>query len=133
MLERLKAHAYWPARIWAVILAVLMLLPQDAFPDSKLFSYDKLAHIGVFIIFSVLVLAGYHLKGLLNANKTIYRNRSLTICLVYGIVLEFLQQFVPGRMSDIYDLIANFTGALLGVIVFMIFIKNKLAINKLIL
>ena len=110
-----------------------MLLPQEAFPNSKLFSYDKLAHLAVFFIFSVLVLAGYQLKGKLEVNKTIYRNRVLTICLVYGIVLEFLQQFVPGRMSDIYDLIANFTGALLGVIVFMIFIKNKLAINKLIL
>ncbi|MBO6759379.1 MAG: hypothetical protein JJ909_00185 [Roseivirga sp.] len=44
-----------------------------------------------------------------------------------------MQQSVPGRMADIYDLLANFTGALFGVIVFMIFIKNKLAIPKLIL
>ena len=133
MLERLKAFAYWPARIWAIILGILMLLPQNAFPNSKLFSYDKLAHLGVFLIFSILVLAGYQLKGKLDDGNTKYRNRALTISIVYGIVLEFLQQFVPGRMSDIYDLIANFTGALLGVIVFMIFIKNKLAINKLIL
>lgn len=133
MLGKLRPYAYWPARIWAVVLGFLMLLPQDAFPKSKLLSYDKLAHIGVFLIFSVLVLIGYHLKGKLNEHKTKHRNQALTICLVYGIVLESLQQFVPGRMSDVYDLLANFTGALLGVIVFNIFIKNKLAIPKLIL
>ncbi len=133
MLKKLKALAYWPSRIWGAVLAVLMLLPQDAFPESKLLSYDKLAHLGVFFIFSLLVLAGYQLKGKLDGEKNKYRNRALIICLIYGLVLEYLQQFVPGRMSDIYDLIANFTGALFGAIVFMIFIKNKLAFYKLML
>lgn len=133
MLEKLRPYAHWPALIWGVILAVLMLLPQDAFPDSKLFSYDKLAHISVFAIFSLLVLIGFQLKSKNKEDITKHRGRSLTICLVYGLILEILQRFVPGRMSDIYDLLANFTGALLGVIVFNIFIKNKLAIHKLIL
>lgn len=110
-----------------------MLLPQDTFPQSKLLSYDKLAHLVVFLIFSLLVLIGYTLKGKLKGKGTKQRNLTLTICLVYGIILEGLQQYVPGRMADIYDLLANFTGALFGVIVFMIFIKNKLAIPKLIL
>lgn len=133
MLEKLRPFAYWPAILWGIVLAILMLLPQDAFPESKLLSYDKLAHITVFAIFSILVLIGYQLKGKLSQQRTKHRNYTLTICLVYGIILESLQQFVPGRMSDVYDLLANFTGALLGVIVFNIFIKNKLAIPKLIL
>ncbi|WP_420385603.1 VanZ family protein [Roseivirga sp.] len=133
MLEKLRPFAYWPAIIWAIILAVLMLLPQDAFPESKLLSYDKLAHISVFAIFSVLVLAGYTIGSKDKDNKTKHRKQALTICLVYGLLLEVLQQFVPGRMSDIYDLVANFIGALLGVIVFTFFIKNKLVIHKLIL
>lgn len=133
LLKKLGPLGNWPAIIWATVLAFLMLLPQESFPESKLLSYDKIAHLGVFFIFSVLVLLGYYLKGKLGEHTTKYRNASLTICLVYGIILESLQQFVPGRMSDIYDLIANFTGALFGVIVFMIFIKNKLAIPKLIL
>lgn len=133
MLEKLRPFAYWPAIIWTIILAVLMLLPQDAFPESKLLSYDKLAHISVFAVFSVLVLSGYAIRSKDKDNKTKHRKQALTICLVYGLLLEVLQQFVPGRMSDIYDLVANFIGALLGVIVFTFFIKNKLVIHKLIL
>ncbi|MBO6495144.1 MAG: VanZ family protein [Roseivirga sp.] len=133
MFEKLRPYAYWPAIIWAITLAFLMLLPQDTFPQSKLLSYDKLAHLAVFLIFSLLVLIGYTLKGKLKGKGTKQRNLTLTICLVYGVILEGLQQYVPGRMADIYDLLANFTGALFGVIVFMIFIKNKLAIPKLIL
>lgn len=133
MLEKLRPFALWPAIIWGVILAFLMLLPQDAFPESKLLSYDKLAHIAVFALLSVLVATGFLLKSNNQEYKTIHRTKTLTICVVYGLVLEILQQFVPGRMSDIYDLLANLIGVLLGVIVFTFFIKNKLAIHKLIL
>lgn len=133
MLEKLRPFAYWPAIIWGVILAILMLLPQDAFPDSQLFSYDKLAHISVFAFLSILVALGFYLKEQSPKNTTIHRTKTLTICLVYGLALEMMQQFVPGRMSDIYDLLANFVGVLFGVIVFTFFIKNKLAIHKLIL
>ncbi|GHE58928.1 VanZ family protein [Roseivirga thermotolerans] len=133
MLERWRPYALWPARVWGTIVAVLMLLPQDSFPESKLLSYDKLAHLGVFFIFSILVLSGYQLQGKLESKETNYKKLSLTICLVFGAILEILQQWIPGRMADIYDLLANFLGALFGVIVFMIFIKNKLAFEKLIL
>ena len=132
MLKKLKRFALWPAIIWGIVLAVLMLLPQDSFPESKLLSYDKLAHVVVFTIFSLLVLTGIELKRSSKSNNN-SRRITLTICLVYGILLEGLQSYVPGRMSDIYDLIANFTGGLLGVILFSFFIKNKLAIHKLIL
>jgi VanZ family protein len=50
--------------------------------------------------------------------------RALSICTVYGLILESLQYFVPGRMVDIYDLLANTFGAIVGVILFSTFIKN---------
>lgn len=116
---------------WALSLALLMLLPQDSFPESKLFSYDKLAHIAVFALFSFLLgLAWFNTKKRKTINTKLI---ALTMCLVYASLLEYLQRFVPGRMFDWYDFLANFTGGLVGVIIFSIFIRQKFVIDKLIL
>jgi len=114
---------YWASLIWAVILAFLMLLPQEAFPQSELLSYDKLAHLGVFAILSFLVLFQFRRDTNKKRIENKYLVRALTICVVYGMILESLQSLVPGRMTDVYDLIANTLGAIVGVGVFSTFIK----------
>lgn len=111
-------------------LAFLMLLPQDSFPESELLSYDKLAHIGVYAILSLLLSLSIYQKE--RKTRTI-QTISLTICIVYSSILEILQNFVPGRMFDWYDFLANYTGGLVGVIIFSIFIRQKFVIDKLIL
>ncbi|KYG78760.1 VanZ family protein [Roseivirga echinicomitans] len=114
---------YWASVSWAIVLAVLMLLPQDSFPESKLLSYDKIAHLGVFGILSFLVLWGKrNNKGKVRLENK-YLWNSLTICVVYGLILESLQSVVPGRMTDIYDLLANTIGAIVGVVVFSTFMR----------
>ena len=114
---------YWASITWAVVLAFLMLLPQESFPQSELLGYDKLGHLGVFSILSFLILLG---KNKSTDKKKIEKNdliKTLIICIVYGVVLESFQSVVPGRMTDIYDLIANTIGAIVGVGVFSTFIK----------
>ena len=122
---------FLPALVWGIILAILILAPSDSFPDSKLLSYDKLAHVGVFALLSGLVSFGAHTTTFLGKNKTSKTFWTLTISIVYSAGLEGLQQFSPGRMTDLYDLIANVVGAIIGVRVFSIFIKNKFVIEKL--
>ncbi|MHA7101894.1 VanZ family protein [Roseivirga pacifica] len=117
--------------LWAITLAILLLLPQESFPESELLSYDKLAHIGVFAILEVLLLLAFF-KGK-GQNTIKLKILTLTINIVYGSVLELLQQFSPGRLTDWYDFFANSVGALVGVIFFSIFIENKVANHKLIL
>jgi len=108
-----------------------MLLPQESFPESKLLSYDKLAHIFVFAVLSFLL--GFALYREQNGRTIKTKLIPLTICLVYSSLLEYLQSFVPGRMFDWYDFLANFTGGLVGVIIFSIFIGKKFVIDKLML
>ena len=103
-----------------------MLLPSDNIPDSKLLSNDKLAHLGVFMIHCVLLNLAMDktIAGPKRKIKGLYI--ALTISIVYGAGLEFLQQFIPGRMTDIYDLLANTLGAVIGTIVFITFNKISL-------
>mgnify|MGYP000070701981 CR=1 FL=1 len=115
-----------PAILWAFTLAILMLLPSDAFPESKLFSYDKLAHFGVFFILSCLV--GWGFIAARNSHLLSIKDL-LTIFLItftYSSALELLQYFVPGRMTDLYDFIANSMGGLFGLVVFYIFTQRSL-------
>lgn len=129
MLNLIKKLGYLPAFGWAIILAILMLLPQDNFPDSKLLSYDKLAHVGVFAGLSFLILLGFLIKERKHTRKQLVI--TLTISIVYGSFLDYLQTYVPGRMTDLYDFIANCTGGVVGVIIFSIFTRQKFVINKL--
>ncbi len=108
-----------------------MLLPSSSLPKSELFSFDKLIHFGVFALLSGLVSFGAATTGAFGKSTTIQVVISLTISIVYSTVLELLQQFIPGRAADLYDILANVAGAVFGVTVFYTFIKNKLAIEKL--
>lgn len=132
-MKKLFKPSVIPAILWASILALLMLLPSDSFPESKLFSYDKIAHIGVFFILATLV--GW--ASIATKKRILLTKKELMIILIitllYSSTLEFLQQLVPGRMTDLYDFIANSVGGLLGVIVFSIFTRKKFAKLKLML
>lgn len=128
---RFTVTARYLSFIWATVLAFLMLLPSASFPESSLLSYDKLAHLFVFALLAFLLCYGW---TKLENNKRINSYiMPLTTCIVFGSLLESLQTFVPGRMLDVYDFIANFTGGLVGVIIFSIFIRQKFVINKLML
>ncbi|WP_394331371.1 VanZ family protein [Roseivirga misakiensis] len=110
-----------------------MLLPSDSFAESKLLSYDKLAHLGVFGLLSFLFMVGVHRHKYFSGTRMRQWFMPTIICVLYSTSLELLQNFSPGRSVDFYDFIANVASTIFGVIVFYIFKKNNLVISKLIL
>ena len=121
--QRTKLKYNIPSVIWMVILAFLMLLPSKNIPDVKVFSYDKLGHLGVFAILFLLLAWGFTKQYKNEAgNKSTYI--ALTISIVYSTALELLQKFIPGRAFDLYDIIANSSGIFTGLIIFL-FLNKK--------
>jgi len=51
---------------------------------------------------------------------------SLTICLALSATAEFLQQFIPGRVSSLQDLLLNCLGAVGAFLLYQISIKANL-------
>jgi VanZ family protein len=113
MPNRLQQHT-WKllASCWFALTTYLLVIPGDALPKTNLISipyFDKLVHIGLFAILSVLWL-----KSL--------KNRSITIDLIvvlgtiaYGVAMEFVQRdFVANRSFDVMDIMADSVGAVLG-------------------
>ena len=96
-----------------ITIGILSLLPPESGFELK---KDKLGH---FLAYAAL-----------SAN-TLYFNRgkkSFIILLLsvwgYGLLLEMLQSLIPGRETSFFDLLANISGSLIGVIVHFIFTKK---------
>ncbi len=101
-----------------------MLLPTDNLPGSKLLSYDKLAHLGVFALLYLFLVWGLSKQNQYQGIRNKSNNLALTISIVYSTALEFLQILIPGRSFDWYDIIANSSGIFTGLIIFS-FLNKK--------
>jgi len=106
-----------PLVVWALLIFIGSSIPAASFPNSPIFTYDKALHAGVFFVFALLTEralrhhARYHFLALHS------RSITLLIAIVYGALDEFHQWFVPGRIPDVFDLIADTAGAVLFLIV----------------
>lgn len=85
-------------------IGVLSLMPPSS--GIELGEHDKWNH---FIAYSTLALNWTFLKS----NQKVFW-LGLGTCFLYGLILEFLQGFIPGRESSIMDALANTGGILIG-------------------
>ncbi len=101
---------------WRIAAAVLLALasfallaPSSAVPDTRWdFPHlDKVVHVAIFLVL-----------GVVGGKSAPSRMRHLVFLalVAYGALTEGLQQYIPGRSSDLADLAANVTGAAIGVV-----------------
>jgi len=111
---------------WLLIVSIAILSPGDSLPEVEVFSFqDKFIH---FICFSILsfLWCGVGIKpeekGVLS--KKIKFN-FLIFGILAGIILEFLQLFVPFRTFDYLDMAVNEIGGIAGLFAYI-----KLPVTK---
>jgi len=130
-LKRLSEGIY-PSLSWAFIIMVLMGIPGNVFPTVVNFwdwlGPDKLVHLFLFSLLSFLFLWGYREKLL--TSKESYKRKmfflSLLLSLLYGALTEFLQCYLfINRYGSFFDFIADAIGCILGLFVFVIYLKKK--------
>jgi len=97
---------------WAGLIFYLSSQPSIETP-SLFPGQDKLFHLMAFGILGLLTM------GALQASHGGYPTRQVwrvaLAVMLYGILDEFHQYFVPGRSADVYDVLADAIGGLLGV------------------
>ncbi|HOI31584.1 MAG TPA: VanZ family protein, partial [Bacteroidales bacterium] len=88
---------------------------------------DKLVHFFIFGVFTFLLLWGYRAQYLQDSKRFVITRNVLIIGFFYSGLTELLQAYVfVGRHGNIFDLLANVIGCLIGVILFKLIIrKNK--------
>lgn len=101
--------------LWATVIFLLILMPGRQMPDiGELFSFDKLAHLGVFAVLSFLMIIGFKKQQkyqYLRKNAVLI---SMLVSMLYASVLELGQSAVPGRYANFYDMMFNSVGVLAG-------------------
>jgi VanZ family protein len=94
----------------------LSFIPGKDLPSLSIWEADKLAHAFVYAVLSICVinaLIQYPKTGG-DGKKAIFLG--LVLCILFGYCIELIQgQLLPSRTFDVYDLLANFIGCLVGV------------------
>ncbi len=87
----------------------------------------KSAHISEYIILTIVIfsLASEYTKN--NKKIIIY---GLIGCLIFASLDEFHQYFIPGRSALVTDVLIDFIGAIVALILYKLLLKSKLLINK---
>jgi VanZ family protein len=114
-----------PFFAWAVAIFIGSSIPASAFPDSPLFSQDKLLHFLVFFGFALLLERALHHQVRLPGLARRSHLATVVITVFYGAFDEFHQFFVPGRTPDIKDLLADTAGALIAVTLLWLISKRR--------
>ena len=84
---------------------------------------QNLLHIPLFGILQVLWLRTFAKLGKFGWKSTV---ACLVISLGYGCLDEFHQMLVPGRYASLMDIALNFTGVVIGTLLFFLWQKNSL-------
>jgi VanZ family protein len=110
---------------WSLIILMLTLAPGKDMPEVSLWDllFDKAAHSFVFAILSFLLVVGFIKQGRFHQLKFEPIRYSLIFSIGYGVLIEIVQGFVPGRSLDWKDMLADASGALIGILLFYVVYK----------
>ncbi|MBD3426376.1 MAG: hypothetical protein GF409_03980 [Candidatus Omnitrophica bacterium] len=112
--EENKFFAWLPTLMWGTVILVFSVLPYRSLPAITVGYFDKIAHFFEYTVLSVLIARGLYRSGRSFSTKNIL----LTLILggVYGILMELVQRYVPGRDANPGDLAANIGGIVFGIL-----------------
>ena len=108
--------------IYLGILVTLSLMPSKDVPNINLFEgFDKFVHICLYLGFAWLLCWSFHIE-----KRTSFYYLILILTFSWGIVMEIFQyEMHLGRAFEILDIISNTSGALTGIIIYILMIKIK--------
>ncbi|MBK8952058.1 MAG: VanZ family protein [Chitinophagaceae bacterium] len=116
-----KSFQYSVAIFWLCLITVLLVIPGSKFPKENWLDklwFDKWVHIG---LFAMLVFLWCQAS---NKKKVFYI--IATIAVVYGIGMEFVQQyFVSNRGFELMDIVADAAGSVVGLVYSMMRYRKK--------
>jgi len=114
---------FWLALIWTFVIAVLCLVSFSDVPKVGLQDADKYVHFTFHFVFMWLWFLYFKSRrNELGNAKTLFL--AFLLSFLYGISVEIMQGlFTATRKADLFDVLANTTGALTAVIAIVVYQK----------
>lgn len=126
----LKQIYFYAALLWSALIIFVCLINSSDIPQVAIPYLDKVMHAGMHFVFTLLWFFYFKNKiGSLKNFKLLLI--SLVLSLLFGITIELMQKFFTvTRNADIFDVIANLSGASMAVIVITLLNKYRRVIDK---
>lgn len=118
-----------PLIVYWIILFIGTTLPSPQYVDVFQIS-DKIKHFGAYLILAVLLGLNLHFQEKWKVVAQNFLKYTFIICIVYGLIDELHQIFVPNRSGEFLDWVADLLGTIVGILIIKLFlslIKNKSA------
>jgi VanZ family protein len=113
-----------PFIFWVLLIFAFSSYPKAIIPQSKYFSWDKLAHLVEFGILGYLSARALRFSGIpWLAGR--YARITVIFGLLYAISDELHQLYVKGRYASAYDVVADFIGVILGCTIFTLISRRS--------
>ena len=122
-------YQFYYFRLWKFLGAVGLLLILWASVTSGVGPKIEIPHIDKILHFSVYLIACYYFCQVLQ-NKKI--KKIIFLIFLYSALMELLQSFTDDRISEGFDLLANFMGAFTGALISCFTPNILISIDKLI-
>ena len=118
---------HFPAILYGLLILVLSSIPKESLPEISLLRADKLMHFLEYALFAILIYRSFtHLLTRFGTRYVFLA--SFVFMLLFSMLDEAYQNYVPGRHSDILDIILDVLGA--SLILVLLWIRQKRRYDK---
>lgn len=109
--------------IFFVYIIIVLILSVIQTPGALKIGGDKTKHVAAFVMFTLLFFAAY------KETKFVF---IFLWGLTFGILIEFIQYFVPWRSTELLDVVADVGGILIGFVLIklMDMFKGKISVSE---
>jgi VanZ family protein len=98
--------------LWTLTILFLSFLPNKTFPKVEIWSPDKLVHIFIYMVLSILFgISIYQDQQKINRKLFIIY---ILCCISFGWLIEIFQPILTDRYYEFYDIVANTVGVIIG-------------------
>lgn len=133
MIDFLRKHkiylVYLPLGVYWIILFIATSLPTEYIPSVGV--SDKFNHFFAYMGLSVLLYFSFNLQNKFEIMNKYPAALTVIIAAIYGAFDELHQMLIPGRSAELLDWVADFVGAVAGVLIarflYRIFSKDSRA------
>lgn len=102
-----------PFLLWLLLIFVLSAIPNV--PSVKFpVSPDKVAHAGIYFVLCLLSRRAFFHQQKISWLRGHSVLLALALTVLYGVIDEIHQVYVPGRTPDVYDALADAFGGLMS-------------------
>jgi VanZ family protein len=126
---RKKALLAWaPALLWSAVIFGLSSIPGKDLPQLPgWWSADKFVHGGVYGVLGAFLWLGLRTTWARESGLAWQTIAAALGAALYGITDEMHQSFTPGRSPDVFDVLADFVGGLLGALACVAIVARRRA------